>query len=414
MEKVVQFLEMHWDQKSPLLLGFSGGADSLALLHILLEWNRAPIHLAHVDHGWRQSSEAEAHQLQSEAKKWGLPFHTIRLKKEGNGNFEEKARKERLQFFQSLFEKIPFQALLLAHQREDLAETTMKRVFEGAHLPFLGMKASTEMEKMSVWRPLLGVKRSEILQFIEKRNLTALDDPTNRDPLYLRARMRLSIFPFLNETFGKNISENLAQLGERAEELKAYLDKKISAHPVFKGPWGLCFSLESLEKIEARHLLQKYLSLPRHLLEKILNEKPANWQVTKNLYVDREWVFILADPSPRFEAQEFPVQPGEFQWGDWKVKIEPSNEVIDLPDWKRVWSGFFSVGVNQGASFLCLPEPGNHCRKVWTEKRVPPFLRFQIPVVIQKGKVIQEFLSGKRGSQGSSDLKITFSHIASN
>lgn len=142
-----EFLFVHWDRKKPLLLGYSGGPDSKALLYALLECDARP-HLAHVDHGWREESRAEAEECRAEAIKLGLPFHTIRLdipKK------EDAARIARFSFFQSLYRTGPFQALLLAHQADDLAETVLKRTLEGAHLAFLGgMEAASRQFGMAV------------------------------------------------------------------------------------------------------------------------------------------------------------------------------------------------------------------------------------------------------------------------
>lgn len=190
---------------------------------------------------------------------------------------EDEARKGRLQFFRFLFSQVPFQALLLAHQADDLAETVLKRVLEGAHLSFLGgMEPVSQQQGMPIWRPLLTIKRSEILTFLEERSLLPIHDPTNLDPAYLRARMRIEIIPSLNQAFGKETTENLILLSERASELRCYLDKKIASAKVYRGGWGVLVEMEGLERIERRHLLQKIareesLVLSRPVLETLLN-----------------------------------------------------------------------------------------------------------------------------------------------
>src|SRR5579862_4351474 len=124
MFRLSEFLAKHWDGVSPLLLGYSGGPDSKALLYALLEAGcRSSLHLAHVDHGWRSESGEEAAELEKEARGLGLPFHMTRLNLAANK--EAASREARLKFFQALFAKIPFQALLLAHQAGDAAETAL-------------------------------------------------------------------------------------------------------------------------------------------------------------------------------------------------------------------------------------------------------------------------------------------------
>ena len=419
MDHVRRFLEEHSDKKSPLLVGFSGGTDSKALLYALIEWGGAPIEVAHIDHGWRKESAEEATLLRIEIERLGLPFHTIRLEPEKVGNLEADAREKRLLFFKSLFEKKRFQALLLAHHRDDWAETALKRVFEGAHLPFLGgMKQISSHQGMEIWRPLLSVNRAAILEFLKAKELSFIDDPTNRDPAFLRARMRMEIFPYLSRTFGKNISENLSLLAVRANELREYLDRKIETHPILKGPWGVFFELPS-ERIEARHLLQKWTELPRNKLEEIIDQRDAvDWQADRKVFVDRGKVFILRENPPVFK-EEILLSPGQYRSGDWEVIVEKGDAaLLSSLDWRDVWSGRFTATVSGEGYSLLSPPPGLKIKKVWSECRVPSFLRFQVPVLAFKGEIVKEFLSGrlapeKGESKKVCHLKISISYTAS-
>lgn len=225
LQEVKQFLESRHREGRPVLLGFSGGPDSLALLHLLSECRRfvpLDLHVAHVDHGWRRESSSEAERLEKEVN---FPFYLHRL--EGSDKSEDGARKERLAFFSRLYTNLQCQALLLGHHRDDQAETVLKRVLEGAHFLSLGgICPVTTVNGMTVWRPLLNLSKQEIMVWVEKRGLKPLIDPANTDPRYLRSRMRIEIFPELAKRFGKEIGGNLHRLGQTAQELKEYLDKK--------------------------------------------------------------------------------------------------------------------------------------------------------------------------------------------
>jgi tRNA(Ile)-lysidine synthetase, N-terminal domain len=293
--QVQKFLNEYWDQKSPLLLGYSGGPDSKALLYLLLELGVRP-HLAHVDHGWREESALEAQELKKEADFLNLPFHMIRLDPDRR---ESVAREKRLSFFSSLFQKIPFQALLLAHQADDGSETVLKRVLEGAHLVYLGgMKPVSTLQGLSIWRPLLSAPRSEVLAYLEKKELSSIDDKTNGDPSYLRARMRVDILPTLARSFGKEISGNLALLGQRSLELQEYLDRKTDPFlaQLRKGPFGWVLPPGPSELLEMRHLLQRLgLSFSRFVLEGLadaLIRKQPNRVFGPRLIADRGYFFI--------------------------------------------------------------------------------------------------------------------------
>ena len=218
METIVQvFLDRHWDRYRPLLVAYSGGPDSKALLYAALQ-TKVPLHVAHVDHGWREESAQEAASLQREVEGLGLAFHSIRLSSKMT---EDEARKSRLAYFCQLIEQFGFQAVLLGHQANDLAETVLKRVFEGAHLTSLkAIQPCALVFGIPLWRPLLTVCRSEIEKWLESRSLRALKDPANADPKYQRARMRTTLLPFLNEQFGKEIFSNLCQLSARSQELE--------------------------------------------------------------------------------------------------------------------------------------------------------------------------------------------------
>jgi len=278
-KRVKQYLREHWDQKSFLLLGYSGGPDSKALLYCL-SGLKVPLHVAHVDHGWRDESAREAEMLKDEVQKLGLPFHSTRLLVKPNKNLEDFARQQRLAFFRSLQATVPFQAVVLAHHADDAAETVLKRLFEGAHLPHLGgMSSRTEIEGLTVFRPMLTTRKSEILSFLEQRALTALHDKTNDDPAFLRTRLRKDVVPALAEMFGKEIGGNLLLLAERAFELKAYLEKRVAKawSSRKQSENSVQVDLTGLERIEARYLVQKAaaslnLVLPRTVLEQYLSQ----------------------------------------------------------------------------------------------------------------------------------------------
>lgn len=307
MSLTEQFLKSNWDERKPLLLGYSGGPDSKALLYALLECGVKP-HLAHVDHGWREESGQEALLLAKEAQELGCVFHTICL--ELKEKKEDEARKARLSYFASLFSE--FDALLLAHQADDLAETVLKRVLEGAHLSRLsGMQPVSHQYGMKIFRPFLSLRRSDILEFLEEKNLKPLIDPSNADPIYLRARMRGEILPFLTRSFGKEMTNNLTLLSERSRELSEYLDRKLSHVPIQKGPWGTIVDLQGLEPIEQTHLLQKIarkegIVFTRDMLKILLSgKKSASIQLKKRkilLHEGRIWLFSFPSKDSHLDG----------------------------------------------------------------------------------------------------------------
>ncbi len=287
LREVKKFLEQHWVAGKPLLLGYSGGPDSKALLYSLLACRRffsLELQVAHVDHGWRATSGQEAEALKKEVVALELPFHlcTLSSGEFEPGNWEEQGRLKRLSFFSSLYRQLGCQAVLLGHQAEDLAETVLKRLFEGAHLHALGgFTASSSYEEMQIWRPLLKISKESLIRWLEGKGLSYVVDPTNESHQFLRGRMRTEILPFLNQSFGKNISKNLRHLAEEAERLKdffAHLNQSL---------------FESLELATRPLELDLKLHLPLHPLQ--LKFLLRSWIESHGIYVSREMLSGMID-----------------------------------------------------------------------------------------------------------------------
>lgn len=261
LQVVKDFLTKYYREGSPLLAGFSGGPDSLALLHLLIECRRffnLELHIAHIDHGWREESAQEAEDLKQQATKLGLPFYLHRL--EGVPAKEEAARKARYAFFKEIYHKLGCQALMLGHQGDDQSETVLKRIFEGAGLFALGgIRAATEINGMQVWRPLLPLPKAALQGWLDERGLKALEDATNRDPRYLRGKMREKILPGLEQQFGKKISQNLLRLGGLAQEMEDYLSRRLQKYEnlVQEGGRIDLSGLYPLEPLELKVFLKK-------------------------------------------------------------------------------------------------------------------------------------------------------------
>lgn len=214
-----------------ICLGYSGGVDSTALLHILQKCQRFvdfSISLAHVNHGWRLESDSEADQIRkfSEKNELQLYLHTI-PKNNWKSNIEDRYRQERMSFFHKLYEENVFDVLFLAHHAQDRAETVLKRVLEGSSLHKIGgLKGEICYYGMLIYRPLLSIDKKELIRYVGYHKLTHFEDSTNLDQRYLRNRMRHTLFPQIEQYFQKGISKNLLKLSDRCHALEEYLQRK--------------------------------------------------------------------------------------------------------------------------------------------------------------------------------------------
>lgn len=271
---IKKFLEEHARPEIPLLVGLSGGPDSLMLFYLLMDM-QVKMGVAHVDHGWRKESSEEAEQLEILAAKHQVPFHLHTLDpNHAKGNLEEFCRQERLHFFKKLSDEYGYQAVLLGHHADDQAETILKRFFEGANLTSLsGLSVVACIEGLHVWRPLLHVSKKNILKWLGQRNLTAFEDHTNTDPKFLRARMRTTLIPSISQGFGKEISAPLIQLGRESHELKEFLDRHLSPYlqQVERTPTGPFLDLSQkwpFTLFEMKHLVRAFCRLEQVTLSR--------------------------------------------------------------------------------------------------------------------------------------------------
>jgi len=306
-EVVTTFLKKNKFHNKPLLLGLSGGPDSIALFYALLGSDLS-FEVAHIDHGWRQESAKEAQILADLCQEKGVLFHCKAVTPSLEGkNLEDCARKERLAFFKECCQKRSLAAVLLAHHLDDRAETVLKRVFEGATLRRLvGMGPQKKMEGLLLLRPLISLKKQQILAWLDHQKLSYFSDATNLDQRFLRARMRQEILPLLDKSFGKNISSSLCRLSDYALELDCYLEELFSQSPIEQRQKGLfwqppLYILQTpfLLKLAIRHFLQqKGVTISQATLEGValhLQKNANNKRVVISKYeltLDRGTLFL--------------------------------------------------------------------------------------------------------------------------
>lgn len=218
-------------KQKKIIVGFSGGPDSIALLHILLNISKETtfsIIAAHLNHEWRESSKNDLLFCENFCKKQEIPFvsesisNLSSIKKFAyNGSKEEEARFYRRYFLESLAKKENATGIALAHHANDQIETFFIRLARGTSLAGLpGIKQKKDL----YIRPLLSFFKDEIMDYIKKNNLPYLIDPSNESTHFLRNRIRLSLVPILN-TIDKRFSQNILHTMKQLEQSYDFLEK---------------------------------------------------------------------------------------------------------------------------------------------------------------------------------------------
>lgn len=421
---VESFLNAFCPSLNPLLLALSGGADSLCLFHCLLAYREktgASFHIAHVDHGWRQESQVEAEILQKLAAHYHVPFHLKTLNPSSlTGNLEAACRQERYAFFAALCQQYALQGVLTGHHQDDQAETVFKRVLEGSHWSrWEGLQAESWIQGVRVLRPLLDVSKKEIRLFLVDHAQQPFEDSTNRDERYLRARFRETIFPWLNQTFGKEVQKNFLLIRKEAQELADFFNPRLQPllEASLKGPWGICLDLQKTlpsTLLEIKYLLrllvtQQGFFLSRPLIEQVayaLQQGQAHQLFVMGphrLWVDRRRLFVLNSFSTQEEFPSIQMKAGNFQWGNWEINVteECFVNTPSISSWQEAWQGhmegYFPLE-NYTLGFLSSFEISTHLlsiKKWWSQAKVPAFLYSFFPLLWQNSTICGEFLTGK-------------------
>ena len=218
--------------RSRVVIGVSGGADSVALLQVLTvlrhDWDLT-LHLAHLDHGLRTESEEDARFVRVLGTRRHVAATIERrdvrsiCSREG-WSLEDGARRIRYQYLLDVARRQSASAIALAHTADDQAETVLMRLLRGTGLMGLGaIPLKRPLEEVWVVRPLLEVRRPEVLAYLERERLTYREDATNADERFVRNRIRHQLLPLLERDYNPNVKSALVQLAEQSRWDSAYL-----------------------------------------------------------------------------------------------------------------------------------------------------------------------------------------------
>jgi tRNA(Ile)-lysidine synthase len=223
--------EQRWAQPGERIgVAVSGGADSVALLTLLLELREklgVVLSVVHFNHQLRgRASDADEKFVAKLAERHDLPFLVERedighKSKRERANLEDAARRARYAFFERLTHEKQVDKIAVAHTADDQAETVLAHILRGTGLAGL---AGIHPEIGCVFRPLLGFRRHELRTYLRRRRQRWQEDATNRDTKRTRARIRLKLMPLLETQFQPAVVEHLCQLAALAHEDNSWLE----------------------------------------------------------------------------------------------------------------------------------------------------------------------------------------------
>ncbi|MGE4357291.1 MAG: tRNA lysidine(34) synthetase TilS [Candidatus Omnitrophota bacterium] len=271
-EKVIETISKFrmLEKGDRVLIGVSGGADSICLLSVLYNlrerWD-LDIHVGHLNHKLRdKDSDEDALFVKEFAEHLKLPFHLgeidVREKIRKMGwSEEEGARFLRYDFFFQTARSIKVTKIALGHTRDDQIETVLMRLIRGAGILGLrGIPPVREENNFLIIRPLFETWREEILRYLEDKKINYRVDKTNLSSRYLRNRIRNELIPYLAKNFNPRIKEILANTAENLGLIYEYINKQ--AKRKFN-------SVVKLEEGKVKVILDKFKKLPSVLQREV-------------------------------------------------------------------------------------------------------------------------------------------------
>ena len=239
LEKVLNIIKKYNLIKNgdKLVLGVSGGPDSICMLNILNDIrNDKKLHMefdiivAHVNHLIRDEAKDDEIFVKNFCEKIGVQFYSksIDVKKLANNNkigTEEAGRNARYEFFDEILEKTNSNKIAIAHNKNDKVETMIMNVLRGSGIA--GLRGIEPIKDNKYIRPLIECERFEIEQYCKDNKIDARIDRTNFQNIYTRNKIRNVVIPYIKDEFNPNIIQTMDRLSQLIKEEDEYLDKIV-------------------------------------------------------------------------------------------------------------------------------------------------------------------------------------------
>lgn len=232
MNKVINYLleELKLTKDDTIVIGNSGGPDSMALFDILLKLRKKlnfKIICAHINHNVRKESKDEEVFLRDFCIKNDITFEFMMIEKYGNDNFHNEARNIRYNFFEEIIKKYNANYLFTAHHGDDLIETILMRIVRGSTLKgYSGFNQVVDKKNYKIIRPLIFVTKDEILNYNEKNSVPYVIDQSNFKDKYTRNRYRKIVLPFLKNE-DASVHEKFIKFSNTLNEYDDYIEREL-------------------------------------------------------------------------------------------------------------------------------------------------------------------------------------------
>lgn len=289
-----------------VIVGVSGGPDSMALLnflHSLKNEYSLYVHVCHINHMLRdRESEEETLYVREFCKNLDIPCSTKyvdidSISKIMGLSLEEAGRMARYDFFADTAKEVNANKVAIAHNMNDQAETVLMRIMRGTGLHGLcGIKPVRD----SIYiRPFIYTSRCSIEKYCEANNLKPRIDSSNLEPVYARNRIRLELIPYIKENYNSNIEYTLSSMTELLSDDNDFIDGYAGS--VYR---DIAVCKDSVISIDIKVLKKLHNSIKKRIVRKAVEQVKGNLTGIENKHI--ELILSISDSGRAGSAVELP------------------------------------------------------------------------------------------------------------
>ena len=441
-EKVLLTINRHnlLKQGERVLIGVSGGKDSVSLLYILKEIEREynlSLFIAHLNHLFRgKEAEGDARYVQRLGKRLSIPtrverFDVPKFIKMSRLSAEEGARVIRYRFYHQIAREVGANKLALGHTADDNVETVLMRFLRGAGIDGLvGIPPLREEGGLVIIRPLIEVWEEEVEDYCQRLKIKPREDSSNQSLDYLRNRIRLKLLPQLRREYNLEIKESILGLVKTLRSDYDYLKEET------KNAFLRVLVEESSERVslEVKGLLKLSLSLRMRVLREAIRKIKGDLKgisleniegvltllekgrtgkklsLPDKIWAEREYDYLIVFKEEK-ERKSFDFNyrlkiPGITEIKELGIEIEaniltraPDRRDILVPQSTGVAQAYFDYQLVGEQITLRRKKPGDKfiplgmndfqkLKKFFIDKKVPQKIRDNVPVVATSDQII--------------------------
>ncbi len=421
LEEILNFLEEFEDvplKGSKVLVGLSGGPDSVSLLYLLADLRdklNLDLEAFHLNHRIRDSASRDAEIAQAHCRSLQVPFHyreadVPKLRRQLGGSLEEVARKVRYQHIIEVARSIKADLIALGHNADDLASTLVMNLLRGSGIKGVtSLRLLTEREGIPIIRPLLFIRKGTLKRFLDERGITYAIDETNADTRYTRNKIYIEVFDALRKVNPK-LESALLKHYLNLLPIRWDVDRKLSKilrEELISLPEGWMINLEvftSLSPYLSLSLAGELIKLIPKAKQKLEFSDVVNLGEViasgKRRTIAKGWLSEVLETSERYlviykkdpELPEVSLSElrGKRVIPSWELEIE-----VKTAPFERIGDESFSWVLPFPPSQLVLRarQPGDiffngnfrrKLKKVLSESKLPRCLRNRWPLIVHK------------------------------